>query len=181
MHWLAQPRRQGVRRVFAFMGSNLGNFDPDGAVDFLSELRASMSAGDFLLIGLDLKKDPALIRAAYDDEEGITARFNLNLLERINRELGGDFDVSHWRHDPTYDPETGAARSALCSERDQTVYVAALDESFEFEAGERVHTEISQKYDDALIERLASASGFAVAASFTDRRGWFTDQLWAPI
>lgn len=181
MHWLAQPRRQGVRRVFAFMGSNLGNFDPEGAVGFLSEIRASMNPGDFLLIGLDLKKDPALIRAAYDDDEGITARFNLNLLTRINRELGGDFDLASWRHEPSYDPETGAARSALRSERDQTVFIAALNESYDFEAGERVHTEISQKYDDPLIERLAGASGFTVVASFTDRRGWFTDQLWAPV
>lgn len=181
MHWLARPRRSGVRRVFAFMGSNLGNFDPDAAVDFLSGIRASMSPGDFLLIGLDLKKDPALIRAAYDDAEGITARFNLNLLERINRELGGDFDVAHWRHQPSYDPESGAARSALRSMTDQTVSVAALGTSYDFEAGELIHTEISQKYDDALIQRLAGDSGFRVAAAFTDRRGWFTDQLWAPI
>jgi dimethylhistidine N-methyltransferase len=181
MHWLAQPRRPGVRRVFAFMGSNLGNFDPEAAVEFLSRIRASMNAGDFLLIGLDLKKALALIRAAYDDEDGITARFNLNLLERINRELGGDFQVGQWRHHPSYDPESGAARSALRSEVDQTVSIAALGESFDFEAGELVHTEISQKYDDALIQRLAGAAGFRVAASFTDRRGWFTDQLWEPV
>jgi dimethylhistidine N-methyltransferase len=181
MHWLAEPRRPGVRRVFAFMGSNLGNFDPDGAVGFLSEIRASMNPGDYLLIGLDLKKDPALIRAAYDDEEGFTARFNLNLLERINRELGGDFDPGQWRHQPSYDPDSGAARSALRSTRDQTVSVAALGTSYDFEAGELIHTEISQKYDDALIGHLAGESGFRVAAAFTDRRGWFTDQLWEPV
>jgi dimethylhistidine N-methyltransferase len=181
MHWLAQPRRPGVRRVFAFMGSNLGNFDPDAAVGFLSEIRASMNAGDFLLIGLDLKKDPALIRAAYDDVDGITARFNLNLLERINRELGGDFDVNRWRHEPSYDPDSGAARSALRSECKQSVSISALSESFDFAAGELVHTEISQKYDDALIKHLAEASGFQVSAAFTDQRGWFTDQLWEPV
>lgn len=181
MHWLAEPRRPGVRRVFAFMGSNLGNFDPEAAVDFLSEIRSSMNPGDFLLIGLDLKKDPALIRAAYDDEGGITARFNLNLLERINRELGGNFEVDQWRHHPTYDPDSGAARSALRSLVDQSVSVAALGETFDFDAGELVRTEISQKYDDALIQHLAGASGFRVAAAFTDRRGWFTDQLWEPV
>jgi dimethylhistidine N-methyltransferase len=180
MHWLAQPRRPGVRRVFAFMGSNLGNFEVEPAIGFLSRIRASMSDGDFLLIGLDLKKDPDVIRAAYDDEAGITARFNLNLLARINRELGGDFDLDAWSHHPTYDPDSGAARSALRSETDQSVSIRALDETYDFSAGELVRTEISQKYDAPLIERLAGAAGFEVAAGFTDRRGWFTDQLWRP-
>ncbi|MEM1411338.1 MAG: L-histidine N(alpha)-methyltransferase [Pseudomonadota bacterium] len=180
MHWLAQPRRSGVRRVFAFMGSNLGNFDEASAVAFLSEIRASMSKGDFLLIGLDLKKDPAVIRAAYDDAGGITARFNLNLLTRINRELGGNFDLDGFSHQPRYDPETGAARSFLRSERDQRVTIDALGAHFDFAAGELIDMEISQKYDQPMINRLAGAAGFRVVEGFTDERGWFTDQLWAP-
>ena len=163
------------------MGSNLGNFDESGAIAFLSRIRESMSGGDFLLIGLDLKKDPAVIRAAYDDAEGITAQFNLNLLTRINRELGGDFDVGAFSHRPTYDADTGAARSFLRSERDQRVTIEALGRTFEFAAGERIDMEISQKYDEAYIERLAGASGFEVAAGFTDSRDWFTDQLWRPV
>lgn len=181
MHWLAQPRSSEQRRVFAFMGSNLGNFEGEGAVLFLSRIRAAMNPGDLLLVGLDLKKDPALIRAAYDDVGGITARFNLNLLKRINRELGGDFDLERWRHSPSYDPESGAARSALKSTVDQTVRIEALGESFNFSAGELVHTEISQKYDDALIATLAEASGFRVTDTFVDPQGWFSVLVWAPV
>lgn len=181
MDWLAQPRRPGVRRVFAFMGSNLGNFDPDAARGFLRDIRSSMAKGDFLLIGLDLKKDPAVIRAAYDDAGGVTARFNLNLLHRINRELGGDFDVGGFTHKPNYDPDTGLASSWLRSDLDQRVTIEALGESFDFTEGELIHMEISQKYDDALIEGLAGDTGFAVAADYRDRRGWFTDQLWRPV
>lgn len=181
MHWLAKSRRSGVRRVFAFMGSNLGNFDEAGAVAFLSRIRASMNPGDFLLIGLDLKKDPAVIRAAYDDAGGITARFNLNLLVRINRELGGDFDLDGFSHRPSYDSDTGAARSFLRSDRAQRVNIAALGASFDFTEGELIDMEISQKYDQPLIDRLARAAGFEVAAGFTDARGWFTDQLWRPV
>lgn len=181
MDWLAQPRRPGVRRVFAFMGSNLGNFDEAGAVAFLSKIRASMNTGDFLLIGLDLKKDPAVIRPAYDDPEGITARFNLNLLSRINRELGGDFDLDAFTHAPSYDPDSGAARSFLRSEKDQVVRIERLGASYVFAAGELIDMEISQKYDAPMIDRLTRASGYAVAAQFTDQKDWFTDQLWRPV
>lgn len=180
MHWLAQERRTDVRRVFAFMGSNLGNFPRDAAIEFLSAIRQSMTDGDLLLIGLDLKKDPAVIRAAYDDAAGITARFNLNLLERINRELGANFDTRAFSHQPDYDPETGAARSFLRSERDQKVHIEALDESFTFRRGELVHMEISQKYDQPHIDALALAAGFQVQEIYKDRREYFTDQLWRP-
>ena len=180
LDWLSQPRRPGVRRIFAFMGSNLGNFPEADAIRFLATLRGSMTEGDLLLIGLDLKKDPAIIRAAYDDALGVTARFNLNLLDRINRELGGDFDVAAFAHAPSYDAESGAARSFLRSEKRQDVTIAALDTTFSFGAGELIDMEISQKYDDALIERLTSSSGFEVAHRFLDEKGWFTDQLWRP-
>lgn len=180
MHWLAEKRRPGVRRIFAFMGSNLGNFTEEGAIAFLRAIRESMTQEDLLLIGLDLKKDPAVIRAAYDDEAGITARFNLNLLERINRELGGDFDIDAFSHRPDYDADSGAARSYLRSDRDQRVNIAALKTSFAFAEGELVHMEISQKYDQEQLNALARASGFEVWQTFTDRRGYFTDQLWRP-
>ena len=180
MDWLAQPRRPGIRRVFAFMGSNLGNFSEADAIAFLAALRGAMTAGDFLLVGLDLKKDPAIIRAAYNDSAGITAAFNLNLLERINRELAADFDIARFQHCPSYDPESGAARSFLASRCDQQVYLAALDRRFHFAAGERMQMEISQKYDAALIDRITQAAGFAVAHRYYDERRWFTNQLWVP-
>lgn len=180
MHWLAEKRRPGIRRVFAFMGSNLGNFTRDAAVEFLTAIRGSMTPEDLLLIGLDRKKDPAVIRAAYDDKGGVTARFNLNLLERINRELGGDFDLSAFTHRPEYDPDTGAARSFLRSNRDQRVYIGALKTSFAFARGELINMEISQKYDQQHINELARMSGFEVLETFTDDRDYFTDQLWRP-
>ncbi|WP_191621318.1 L-histidine N(alpha)-methyltransferase [Marinihelvus fidelis] len=181
MAWLEDLVPGEQRRVFAFMGSNLGNFGDEGAVGFLSLLRRAMGPRDALLIGLDLKKDPAIIRAAYNDAAGVTAAFNLNLLARINHELGGEFDPAGFEHAPEYDPATGAARSWLRSLRDQRVPIAALERDFTFAQGERVFMEISQKYDDAMIADLSTRSGFRVAADFRDRRGWFTDQLWVPL
>lgn len=181
MDWLATCTPSPVPRVFAFMGSNLGNFGEAGSVQFLSRVRGAMGPDDALLLGLDLKKDPAIIRAAYDDAGGVTAAFNLNLLHRINRELDGDFDVTQFAHDPEYDPDTGAARSWLRSRCDQRVHIGALGRGFDFAAGERVFMEISQKYDDAMMTAMAAASGFRVAADFRDRRGWFTDQVWRPL
>lgn len=181
MDWLGGLDPEGARRVFAFMGANIGNFGDQGAVEFLSTLRGAMSPDDALLIGLDLKKDPAVIRAAYDDAGGVTADFNLNLLRRINCELGGDFDLERFVHEPEYDPGTGAARSWLRSTADQRVRIAALDRNFEFAEGERIFMEISQKYDAEMIAAMAARSGFRVAAAFEDRRGWFTDQVWRPV
>jgi L-histidine N-alpha-methyltransferase len=168
------------RRVFVFLGSNLGNFGEAGSVEFLREVRSAMSEDDTLLIGLDLKKDPAVIRAAYDDSAGYTRAFNLNLLSRINRELGGEFDVRDFEHKPEYDPESGAARSYIASSKDQQVHVAALGETFAFEEGERIHVEISQKYDDAMINELCLQAGFEPREAFHDQRSWFTDQIWQP-
>jgi dimethylhistidine N-methyltransferase len=181
MEWLQTLVPGERRRVFAFLGSNLGNFADEAAVGFLRAIRRTMAPDDALLIGLDLKKEPAIIEAAYDDAAGITRRFNLNLLERINRELGGDFKPERFSHCPEYDPDTGAARSFLRSEEDQEVYIAALDRSFRFAAGERIFMEVSQKYDQRMIDSLAARSGYRVAARFRDSRGWFTDQLWRPV
>jgi L-histidine N-alpha-methyltransferase len=169
-----------TRRVFLFLGSNLGNFGVGGAQEFLRLVRSAMADDDALLIGLDLKKDPEVVLAAYDDAEGYTRDFNLNLLTRINRELDGDFDLEGFDHRPEYDPESGAARSYLVSRRRQRVHIEMLDESFQFEPGERIFMEISQKYDKEMIRRICEASGFVPDAAFFDRRGWFTDQVWRP-
>jgi L-histidine N-alpha-methyltransferase len=177
---LTELPRAERRRVFMFLGSNLGNYTPDQAEWLLSLIRGAMTDGDLLLLGLDLKKDAALIAAAYNDAAGHTRRFNLNLLVRINRELGGHFDLDAFEHLPEYNPDTGAARSYLVSQGAQDVYITALKESFHFSAGERVFMEISQKYGESLIRRLSRNSGFSVRARFTDSRNYFTDQLWAP-
>jgi uncharacterized SAM-dependent methyltransferase len=163
-----------------FLGSNLGNYGPEQAAWFLRLIRSTLGHDDRLMIGLDLKKDPQVIRAAYDDAAGWTRAFNLNLLRRINRELGGEFDVEGFEHRPEYDPKTGAARSWLVATGEQEVRIDALGRSFRFEAGERIFMEVSQKYDDEMIRHMAGAAGFRVAERFFDERRWFTDQLWAP-
>ena len=181
LDWLDGLEASEFPRVFAFLGSNLGNFGRAGSIEFLRHVRQAMTIRDRLLIGLDLKKDPEVIRRAYDDSAGHTRDFNLNLLERINRELGGEFDVGAFEHRPEYDPLTGAARSYLVSTRSQEVFIAALESNFRFREGERIFMEVSQKYDRPLIDRLARDAGFDVAAAFHDARGWFTDQVWRPV
>ncbi len=168
----------GIRRVFMFLGSNLGNYTSRQAITFLRLIRAAMAPGDAFLVGLDLKKDPDVIRAAYNDAAGYTRDFNLNLLARINRELGGDFKLDSFEHVPAYDLISGTARSGLRSRIEQNVRVAAVDRVFHFYKGETIQTEISQKYDDALIGELAAASGFVVDKAFVDSRNYFTDQIW---
>jgi dimethylhistidine N-methyltransferase len=168
----------GVRRVFMFLGSNLGNFRDAQAIALLRLIRGAMAPGDAFLVGLDLKKDPRVIRAAYNDAGGHTRDFNLNLLTRINRELGGNFDLDSFEHAPVYDPASGTAQSSLRSRVKQTVRVAVLDRDFQFQKGEDIHTEVSQKYDEQLIGKLTAASGFVVEQSFVDSRNYFTDQVW---
>jgi uncharacterized SAM-dependent methyltransferase len=137
-----------------------------------------MVTGDQLLIGFDLKKDPAVILAAYNDRAGITAAFNLNLLERINREYEANFDLNSFRHWPTYDPLSGEARSYLVSTREQTVQIELLHLQVHFAAWEAIHVETSAKYSLADIQTLADASGFTLQRHFLDQRAYFSDSLW---
>lgn len=173
--------RSEKRKIVLFLGSNIGNFSRDQAVAFFKDLRRVMNPNDLLFIGFDLQKDPRQIRQAYDDASGVTARFNLNLLVRINRELGANFSVKDFSHYATYHPIDGAARSFLISRRAQTVRVEALNESFEFAAWEPIFMEISQKYTLPMIEDLARASGFAVSEYFFDAQKFYTNALWQPV
>ncbi|GAB4417636.1 MAG: L-histidine N(alpha)-methyltransferase [Bacteroidia bacterium] len=166
------------RKVVLFLGSNIGNFTRDEAVAFLGRLHAHLRPGDRVLIGFDLKKDPAVILRAYDDEEGITRAFNLNLLDRLNRELGADFDPRAFRHWPTYDPATGETRSYLVSTRRQTITFAAIDYRVTLQAWEPIWLELSQKYDLPQIEALAQSAGFDLVAHLHDSRRWFVDSVW---
>ena len=157
-----------------FLGSNIGNFDGDEAVRFLSALR-----GRRVLVGFDMEKDPAILHAAYNDAAGITARFNKNLLVRINGELGGDFRLDDWEHLAYWNAAAGRIEMHLVASRAQTVTIAALRQAFTFEAGERIHTENSYKFSPAGIEALARASGFRVVERWTDERAWFSVALLA--
>ncbi|HAD96082.1 MAG TPA: L-histidine N(alpha)-methyltransferase [Cryomorphaceae bacterium] len=165
-------------KVILFLGSNIGNFSPERAHSFFAKLNHTMQAGDALLSGIDLKKDPRTILMAYNDPTGITKAFNMNLLHRMNRELGANFVVENFDHYPTYDPFTGEARSYLMSTVDQEVYIATLDKTFSFAHSEPVHTEISRKYSLNEINELASQAGFNVQKHFTDSKGYFVDTLW---
>jgi len=171
----------GRRKILLFLGSNIGNYTLDQSIAFFRGLREVMCPDDLLFIGFDLQKDPHVIAAAYDDSQGVTAAFNLNLLKRINRELGGDFDVEKFTHYANYRPVEGSARSFLVSRERQTVNIAALGRSFEFEPWEAVFMEISQKYNLRIIKDLARKSGFEIMQNFFDRKDYYCDSLWRPL
>ncbi len=169
--------REGERALVLFLGSNIGNFDREGAREFLKKVRSVLRAGDCLLLGADLKKERATLEAAYDDPLGVTAAFNLNLLARINRELQADFNLRHFRHVALYDEGEGRVEMHLESARSQTVNVGALGLTVNFQEGERVHTENSYKYDLAGLSALAAETGFERAETWLDSAERFSSSL----
>lgn len=172
-------KRADVRtRLVLFPGGNIGNFMPAEALEFVTRLQQFLRPGDLLLTGFDLKKDPAIILDAYNDAAGHTAAFNLNLLARINRELGGNFELDNWCHWETYDPVSGAARSYLVAKEACTVSIADLDEAFTFGPAEAISVEVSQKYSREEIQRMATTAGFELVKNLEDAKGWFADSLW---
>lgn len=166
------------RNIVLFLGSNIGNFSEQQAMRFLTELGNGLNQGDLILVGFDLKKDPELIRSAYNDPAGITRAFNMNLLKRINREMGGRFDLQKFQHYQMYDPVGGEARSYLISKEAQEVYIEALAQTFYFKAWEPVHVEISRKYEPETIEMYASGSGFGLVKHFYDCKHYYVNSLW---
>ncbi|MCU0447988.1 MAG: L-histidine N(alpha)-methyltransferase [Microscillaceae bacterium] len=175
------PASADTRKVVLFLGSNLGNFNHTQALFFLQSLRQGLQKGDLLLIGLDLQKQPDLILAAYNDSQGVTKAFNLNLLQRINRELGANFDLANFMHYPLYDPYEGCAKSFIISKLAQEIYIEQLACRFELGAWEAIHTEVSYKYTLSGIAQLARQSGFVVKQNFLDHRSYFCDSLWEAI
>ncbi len=167
-----------VKKVILFLGANIGNFTRERAQAFLEHVGDYMRQEDMLLVGFDLKKDPEVILNAYNDPAGITAAFNLNLLERINRELDADFDLDQFKHWETYDPITGATRSFIVSMTDQEVRIGALEKTFHFDAWEAIDVELSQKYDVPMIEKLAREAGFEVVKNLYDEKRYFVDSVW---
>ena len=158
-----------------FPGSTIGNLTPDEALAFLRDARRLAGAGGAMLVGVDLKKDPAVLHAAYNDAQGVTADFNLNVLRRINRELGADFDLAQFRHVAFYDAGAGRIEMHLESLCAQTVTVAAR--AFAFAAGERLHTENSCKYAVEEFRELAQAAGFRARQVWSDRQQYFAVHL----
>lgn len=178
LHEIQQHSRN--RKIIFFLGSNIGNYTKEHALEFCIRLREQLNVGDFLFIGFDLKKHPVTILNAYQDKEGYTKAFNLNLLKRINRELQGDFDIKYFDHYAMYDPLSGSCRSFLISLKDQTVHIGQ-EFSVSFSENEAIHMEISQKYTIKEINCLAEDSSFRVIDQFFDSKKWFADCLWRKI
>ena len=164
-------------KVLLFLGSNIGNMEDDFAHAFLSKLALNLNKGDFLILGTDLKKSTEIVLPAYNDSQGVTSQFNLNLLERMNRELGADFNIDLFEHFPEYDEKIGVARSSIRSKTNQTVYLQAIDLSVEFKEGEPIHTEISRKYDDEILTKIMKGTGFEIVGRFTDQREYFANYI----
>jgi dimethylhistidine N-methyltransferase len=172
---LALPVIEGItprRRVIYFPGSTIGNFTRADALGFLRHAQKLAGAGGAMLVGVDLKKDPARLHAAYNDAQGITAAFNLNLLTRINRELDGTFDVAAFEHHAFYDADEGRIEMHLRSLRPQTVHVAGL--AFAFSGGETIHTENSCKYAVDEFQQLAREAGFTAEKYWCDSERLFS-------
>ena len=177
-HLAGERESRGEGRLLAlFLGSNIGNFDRDGAEGFLRALRGVLRDGDSLLLGADLKKDRATLEAAYDDALGITAAFNLNQLVRLNREFGADFNVRAFRHVALYNEEAGRVEIYIESKFAQVVQLPGLDMEITFAEGERIHTENSNKYDTGALDALAADTGFNCARRWMDEAGRFSSNL----
>ena len=168
---LPLPRKLSSRSVIYFPGSTIGNFEPETATEFLMRLVELVGDGGGLLIGVDLQKDRHVLEAAYNDNAGVTAQFNKNLLNRINRELGGDFDLAHWQHFAIYNPAEGRIEIYLSSEIGQTAKIG--DRSFQFRAGEKILTEYSYKHTIGGFIILARQAGFHFEQVWTDAARWF--------
>ena len=168
---LPPPPVSARGRLVFFPGSTLGNFDDADAVALLEAMRETVGDGGRLLIGLDLVKDPAVIEAAYNDAAGVTAEFTLNLLARLNREVGSDFDLDGFRHRARYSVVRERIETDLVSTRAQAVHIGG--QAFAFEDGEAIRVEISTKYTDAGFAALAARAGLRVVDGWNDPRDWF--------
>lgn len=159
------------RRLAFFPGSTLGNFEPAAQLEVLRELRRLAGPGGLVLLGVDLRKDPAVIEPAYDDAAGVSAEFARNVLVRLNRELGADFDPTAFAYEAPYDVERGRVEMALVSRVDQVLHVDGR--SIHFARGERIRTEYSHKFEIEALGALASRAGLEVGRVWTDARRWF--------
>jgi L-histidine Nalpha-methyltransferase len=167
-------------RLILFLGSNIGNMSPEEAVTFLTAIRANVRDVDTMLIGMDLRKDADVLERAYDDSQGITAAFNMNVLERANRELAADFDLAAFRHASRYDADEGRVEMHLVSEKAQVVDITPLGLRVEFDEGETIHTENSYKYAPEQIDDIARRAGWRVRYRWLDRAAQFSLNLFTP-
>jgi len=174
---VAARRKIGQHLFVLFLGSTIGNFDRPAAVEFLAKIRRILQAGDSLLLGTDLEKPSAQLLAAYDDELGVTAAFNLNLLGRINRELDADFDLRQFSHAARINQDARSVEMHLRSNRRQKVHIAAVALDVEFREGETIWTESSHKYSTEEIFQMARDAGFRCQAQWVDEEWSFAENL----
>lgn len=167
----------GTRKLVLYIGSSIGNFEPMAASALLSRISQSFEPGDALLLGTDLAKSPDVLLPAYDDAAGVTARFNKNLLARINRELGGEFDLNAFRHVALWNASEYRMEMYLESTRRQSVRIRDLDLSVSFAAGERIHTENSYKFTMPMISSILRNGGLRLQRTWTDQKIWFALHL----
>lgn len=176
LRWIKDHSQR--RNIVLFLGSNIGNFQLDHQHLFMQKLSQCLKPGDYLLIGFDLIKDYEVIRKAYFDPAGVTARFNLNLIRRINRELGANFNMDEMAYYSAYNPYKKRNEAYVYSKCRQIIYMKANNKNYVLEAFEPVNTEYSYKYSIADTERMAAEYGFGAIAHFRDSRAFFTDALW---
>lgn len=165
------------RKLVLYLGSSIGNFDPQPAIAMLKDIRRELGAGDELLLGTDLVKDASILVPAYDDAQGITAEFNKNLLHRLNRELGANFDVHSFHHIAQWNPAVSRMEMSLETDRAQLINVSLLRLRVRLAAGERIHTERSYKYTLPMVEKMLCASGFKLDHTWFDKKKWFALHL----
>ncbi len=163
--------------VVLVLGSNIGNMTDDEASRFLAHLSDSLNPGDKLLLGADLIKNADIVMPAYNDKQGVTRDFNINLLRLMNAELEATFDVDGFEHTPEYDESEGVARSFLTSKNDQQVAIHKIGKIYDFKAGEKIHTEISRKYNDTILNTILRDSRFSIQNKFTDSKDYFADYI----
>lgn len=176
LRWLTISSER--RNVLLFLGSSIGNYNTQSTHEFLTYINKMLHPGDFFLIGFDLRKDIEMLLRAYNDSDGITAEFNLNLLHRINKELGGNFKLDKFQHYGTYNVYSGAMESYLISLENQIVEIKKLGKSFYFQESEPVHVEYSYKYLISQIELLAENTNFEIVQHYSDSNNYFVDSLW---
>jgi len=164
-------------KVLLFLGSNIGNMNDELAEEFIYRLGSNLKKNDKLLLGVDLMKSASIILPAYNDKEGYTRDFNLNLLKRINDELEANFDLSEFKHRPEYDECEGIAKSFLVSNKEQVVNINALKKQFKFGKDEKIHTEISRKYNDEIINKILAKTDFTISSKLTDSKNYFANYI----
>ena len=175
---ISAERTASLPLLLLFLGSSIGNLDRDETLVFLRSIRTYLRSGDYFLLGADLVKDVERIIAAYDDPTGVTASFNLNLLGRINRELGGEFDLRSFSHEVRWDSAQRCIEMHLVSCCNQDVYISALGTSFHFQAGETIWTESSHKFTEVELDGLALSTGFVPVDMWMDQTWPFVEALW---